>query len=405
MKKILPLLLALLLFTACTPADKPEPVRDTVNTAETAANYTTETPPEAPDLNGSMKAVWISYIELSRIISGHTEEEFSAAFALMCRNAAGLGINTLFVHVRAFSDSLYPSTLYPKSNMFDTEDFDALEIMVETAHRFGLALHAWINPLRCATKENAAIYNGTLIGEWISDPTTYDEYICYLEGDGHYWLNPAVPEVRALIAAGAAEIVRGYDVDGVHIDDYFYPTDEPFFDAGRYVESGTSQPLSQWRQDNCSLMVRGIYSAVKGENSRVLFGVSPQGNIANNYTYLCADVRRWCTEAGFLDYIAPQIYYGYENPKKPFAEALEEWVSLCEGREVSLVIGVAAYKLAAEDEYISNVGILGRQISDALESADGAALYSYDSLFSTSDSRVYTELEYIKAALSGKNLE
>ena len=176
MKKILPLLLALLLFPACTPADKPEPVRDTVNTAETAANYTTETPPEAPDLNGSMKAVWISYIELSRIISGHTEEEFSAAFALMCRNAAGLGINTLFVHVRAFSDSLYPSTLYPKSNMFDTEDFDALEIMVETAHRFGLALHAWINPLRCATKENAAIYNGTLIGEWISDPTTYDEY-------------------------------------------------------------------------------------------------------------------------------------------------------------------------------------------------------------------------------------
>ena len=401
MKKILAFVLTALLFTSCASADKPDLVRDSPDTVTVRAV-------EAPVVDSiidhqPMKAVWISYIELSELISGHTAQEFAAAFSLMCRNSKDLGINTLFVHVRAFSDSLYESELYPKSTLFDTEDFDALKIMTDTAHSFGLALHAWINPLRCSTKANSDIYKDTVIGKWIADPVTYDEYICYLEGDGHYWLDPAVPEVRELIAQGAAEIVRRYDVDGVHIDDYFYPTDEPFFDAGRYVESGTKLSLSDWRLENCSQMVMQIYSAVKRENSAVLFGISPQGNIDNNYTYLCADVRRWATEEGFADYIVPQIYYGYDNPKKPFAEALDEWTALCKDSHVRLVIGTAAYKLTAESEYINDTGILGRQLTDALERTDGAAVYSYKSLFDDPDDRVKAELECIKKAFLEKN--
>ena len=157
-------------------------------------------------------------------------------------------------------------------------------------------------------------------------------------------------------------------------------------------------PLDEWRRENCSLMVSEIYQAVKREDKAVLFGISPQGNIGNNYTYVNADVKRWSTEKGFADYILPQIYYGYKNDVKPFSEALEDWVELCRDKHIKLVIGTAAYKLETEAEYIEDRGIIGRQIADALDTCDGAAVYSYGSLFGEHSGRVSEEVEYIRSA-------
>lgn len=406
MKRLVIIIIAALLLSSCREQDKPALIRDSADyfPAEPVSRENEKPEPVQiyePLNYDTMKAVWITYFELADILKDSTAESFERDFSLMCRNIRSLGANTVFVHVRAFSDSCYSSELYPESVAFSGCEFDALEIMTRAAHSYGLSFHAWINPLRCATKKEAYIYYGTVIGDWIDGPENYDEYICWLEEDGHYWLNPAVPEVRELIAKGAAEIVSGYDVDGIHIDDYFYPTDEPFFDAGRYVESGTAVPLDEWRRSNCSEMVSEIYAAIKSENKDVLFGISPQGNISNNYSYLCADVKRWSREEGFCDYIAPQLYYGYENEKKPFSEALSEWAELCEGSSVRLVIGTAAYKLDSESEYEENTGVIGRQLTDSLAAADGAALYSYSSLFPGSE-RTEEELEYIRRALYEK---
>lgn len=124
----------------------------------------------------------------------------------------------------------------------------------------------------------------------------------------YYYLNPGYSESNELISAGVKEIVCNYDVDGIHIDDYFYPTTNASFDKDAFSASGYSS-LSAFRTDNCTKTVKALYSAVKETNSTALFGIAPQGNIQNNYDFMYADVRTWCAGRDYIDYIMPQIYF------------------------------------------------------------------------------------------------
>ena len=148
-------------------------------------------------------------------------------------------------------------------------------------------------------------------------------------------------------------------------------------------------------------MVHDIYEAVKSVDKRLLFGVSPQGNMDNNYTQMYADVKKWCSEEGYLDYIAPQIYFGYENSVCPFSETLKNWENIVICKNVKLVCGLGVYKLEREDEFINDIGIIARQIGDteADENCSGFALYSYQSLFTKTDERFLEEREEISAQL------
>ncbi|MBR6102820.1 MAG: family 10 glycosylhydrolase [Ruminococcus sp.] len=404
MKKLIWLITAALIFVSCSGVtDKPvlqmnSPIPVT-NTRE-AKPETTEISQYKPLNYDTVKAVWISYLELAPILDSG-EEHFASEFDKMCRECVNIGFNTLFVHVRAFSDSFYPSEYYPYSKAFCGNEFDALSIIVKTAHRYDLSLHAWINPLRCETEEALKdMPADCAVNKWLSDPQKYDEYVVYVESTKHYWLNPAVPEIRQLIADGAGEIVRKYEVDGVHIDDYFYPTDQPFFDSGIYVENDIGIPLSEWRMNNCSEMVRLIYSSVKQANSSVLFGIAPQGNIENNYNYMFADVKRWISEKGFCDYIVPQIYFGYENKYKPFAETFSVWTELPRDKSIKLMIGIGAYKISSEEEFIEREGIIADQIGLSLSKSDGMALFSFRSLFESE--RADTERELVADRLNEK---
>ncbi|MGN0623152.1 MAG: glycoside hydrolase family 10 protein [Oscillospiraceae bacterium] len=358
-----------------------------------------------------VKAVWISYIDLSEMLTGKTKDEFKSNFSKACFDIKALGCNTVYTHVRAFSDAYYDSQLFPHSKgiigtIDSTIDFDPLEIMVETAHKYGLSFHAWINPLRCETKENIDLLNDKYkIKQWYNDPERYDEYIVKVESDRHYWLNPAIKDVRSLICSGVAEIIENYNVDGIHMDDYFYPTDELYFDAGTYVEAGVTVPLSDWRLDNCSQMVSEIYDTVKKCNPQVQFGISPQGNIENNYDFLFADVRLWCSTDGYVDYIAPQIYFGYENSQKPFIETINEWSEIVTDKNTKLIIGLAPYKIFDEEEFQETTGIIAKQISDSfsLDNCSGTALYNYLNMFNAPQddvSRMNEERSLIKTVLS-----
>ncbi len=341
------------------------------------------------------KGFWISYLEFDHMLKNKTEAEFTAEINRCFDNVKSLGFNTVYTHVRAFGDAYYNSTLFPATNRFNgsygvSGGFDPLKIMVQAAHDRGLSIHAWINPMRLMSDSDIGSISGKYkIGEWYASDMLRGKYI--VKVNGVWYLNPGYKETVQLIADGVSEIVSNYNVDGVQIDDYFYPTTEAYFDSAAYAASGTSKSLSEWRIGIINNMVRQLYSAVKSANSTAVFGISPQGSIDNNYNGLYADVRTWCSSDGYVDYILPQIYYGFNNSTLPFKDTCLAWSRLVTNPSVKLVIGLAPYKIGIADnwagdgkyEWANSTDMLARQMSYAqtLSNYGGVAMYRYDSLF------------------------
>ena len=342
-----------------------------------------------------MKAVWISYFELYPILTGKTKAQFEKGIGEYFDNAKSLGINTVYVHVRPYGDAIYKSDYFPWSKyctgyIGENPGFDPLKVMIEQAHKRNISFHAWINPLRCYQQDDAPqVDDSYLTKQWYN----YNDGDYIVKVNSYWYLNPAYEQVTDLIALGVSEIVSGYDVDGVHIDDYFYPTTESWFDRTAFNKSGYTS-LSQFRLDNCTRMVSTMYNAVKSHNKTVLFGISTQGNVTNNQEVLYADVKKWCSEPGYADYMAPQIYYGFENSGQPFSEVVDEWDKMLSGTGKTLVPGLAVYKIGTEDtwagsgkyEWINNTEIIKRQIekSRTAKCYGGIALYSYQFIFEPS---------------------
>lgn len=345
------------------------------------------------------KAIWISYIELADFLSGGDEKSFEQSFSNAVKNVKDSGFNTVYVHVRAFSDAYYKSDYYPKASVLSGTDFDPLQIMITCAHEQNISFHAWINPFRCMNESNMDSMDSSYkIKQW------YDAgsgQVKSVSGNDNYWLDPSYDEVFELINNGVKEIIENYDVDGIHFDDYFFPTADESFDAAEFKASG-EESLSDYRLGRINNMVKGVYDTVKSANSSVLFGLSPQGNINNDYESQFADVKRWCSEEGFCDYIAPQVYYGYESTC-PYAETISQWDEMC-GDHIKLVIGLGEYKIVSEEEFISTKGIIANMINDAkkLQKYSGFAVYNYKNLFEPDDEnsqRVMAEKELIEEAI------
>lgn len=328
-----------------------------------------------------VKGIWISYIELAGLQSD-TEISFRSSVADVFDNCVKLGLNTVFVHVRSHGDAFYNSELYPRTKYLGGS-YDPLPIMIEEAHKRGLSFQAWINPLRCCSVEDIDRAKGYPMYEWAGAGL--------VEVDGYYYLNPAYGEVIELISEGAAELVEKYDVDGVHIDDYFYPTTDETFDRAAF-EASSFDNLYEFRIANCDRLVSSLYNAVKSADSTALFGVSPQGNYLNNYAYMYADVEKWCTQSGYLDYIMPQIYFGFNNDAQPFSDVLRKWDSLASKGKIPLIVGLSPAKLGKEDswggdsgryEWINDRDILKRQFIETSETVSygGICLYSYNSIY------------------------
>lgn len=340
------------------------------------------------------KGFWITYLEYMSILKNKSESSFKKSVETYFDNIAALGFNTVYVQVRAFGDAYYNSSLFPSGEQFNgtigtKNSFDALQVMIDCAHARGLSLHAWVNPMRLMTAAQIqGIDNSCQIKKWYKNNN--GTYI--VETNGRLYLNPAYSDVTDLIADGISEIINNYDVDGIQIDDYFYPTTAASFDKAAYSASGTSLSLSNWRISNVNKMVKKLYSTVHSANDTVMFGISPQGSLENNYDELYADVRTWCSESGYCDYILPQVYFGFENAALPYDKVVKEWSSMVTNRNVKLVIGLAAYKIGAADNYagangknewLNNSDIMARQISSAQELPNygGVALYRYGSVF------------------------
>ncbi len=240
----------------------------------------------------NMRGVWLSFIDQQSYLRGKAKAAYDESFRSICRTAASRGLNTIFVHVRSHNDAIYPSSIYPwSSQMLNGTDpgFDPLADMVAIAHENGLAIHAWINPY--------GYRNGVICGD-------------------------ASLATNENIIAGVKEILNKYAVDGIHFDDYFPPI-------------GAA---------NINSMVSSVH-AVCAQHGKV-FGIAPQGNI-DNCIASGADVRTWLSTPGYVDYIAPQIYwtdnYGAAGTTTMSSTRLAAWKNLNKAG-IPMYVGMALYR-------------------------------------------------------------
>ncbi len=348
-----------------------------------------------PSPQQNLEGMWITYNELSAMCD--SDKGFSAAFQDAVLKAKSIGINTLFVHVRAFCDAAYKSDLFPTAKYVKDVGDSALEIMLQIAHENGMQLHAWINPYRVST--SSADYNtlpdGSPVKEWLNDQNKgNDKNVCFTESG--IYLNPAESEAKKLVLDGVREILKRYDVDGIHIDDYFYPTTDESFDKASFEKyvSETDNPLdlAGWRRKNVNSLINSIFCVVKAHDRSMPFGVSPAADLERCYNSLYADVEGWIN-AGYIDYIMPQLYFGFEYPDEDFRfdALLYKWMDLTSGKNVTLYVGLPSYKIGTDSppdnsEWNAKTDIIARQIKLLRKKQiKGYVYFSYSSLFSDAE--------------------
>lgn len=365
-----------------------------------------EMPATPPTVSASeeVRAVWVNYNELSmKSLGGGTQTDFQNKSEEMCRNIRESGMNTVIVHVRPFCDAFYASELFPWSvYLTGTQgqgvDYDPLGIFLAAAKAQNLSVQAWINPYRVLlSAEWEKLSDNNPAKQWYEAGKTEN---LLLAEDGIY-LNPSSVEAQTLIINGVREILQKYDIDAIHMDDYFYPTNDPSVDAASYAsyqQAGGRLSQDDWRRENVSMFVSALYAAIKAQNPQTQLVISPGGDIRKNHDNLYADVERWAREPGFLDVLMPQLYYGFENAAKPFEKTAAEWANLRFAPNVSLCFGLAAYKCGKEDvhagtgalEWTQQEDILARQLKlcRTLPHYGGFALYTYSSIYMSDSAEI-----------------
>lgn len=357
------------------------------------------------------RSIFISYIELSKYINNNDVINSKKNIKKMINNTEKLGLNTIILQVRSMSDAIYKSSIYPCcSYICGSEDnklnFDILKYFIKESKKKNIKVIAWINPYRVrSATSNVPITSNNPVYKYIGTDVLYEKNGIYL--------NPAKNESINLIVDGVLEIVKNYDVDGILFDDYFYPDLE--VDINNYSEyqkgnKDKDKDINSYRLDNVSRMVEKVHKTCKKYNKT--FGVSPDGNMENNYNRHFADVKKWGSSNKYVDYLMPQIYYGFYNETKSFNNVIHEWDDIIKCDDVKLMIALAFYKVGSFDKYansgseewILNNDIIKREIilSRNLKHYQGFSLFRYDYLFNSELKTTTTvkEIENIKEILN-----
>ncbi|WP_253810387.1 glycoside hydrolase family 10 protein [Hydrotalea flava] len=268
------------------------------------------------------------------------------------------GMNAVFVQIRPAADAFYPSSYEPWSEFLNgkqglppTPYYDPLEFMIEETHQRGMEFHAWLNPYRAVFNIHTSSVSPSHITkihpEW---------FVTY--GNTKYF-NPGLPEVRQFVTRVVKDIVTRYKVDGIHMDDYFYPyriAGKEFPDEKAYRQYGNGLSKDEWRRSNCDSIIHALYQTIRAVNPFVKFGISPFGVWRNNsqdpdgsntkagqtnYDDLYADILLWLKK-GWIDYVAPQLYWEQGHKLADFDTLLAWWNAHTYGRD--LYIGQAIYR-------------------------------------------------------------
>lgn len=306
------------------------------------------------------RAVWIATVNNidwpSRKDLG--SEQQKQEFISILDRQKQIGMNAVIVQVRPCADAFYVSQYEPWSEYLNGEQgkpsspyYDPLSFMIEEAHKRGMEFHAWINPYRAVfntkTSSLAPTHITRIHPEW---------FLTY--GDKKYF-NPGLPEVMQYLNRIARDIIERYDIDGLHMDDYFYPYRIPgkeFPDNTAYLKYGKGMAKDEWRRSNCDSIVKMLHETVLETKPYIKFGISPFGvwrNIANdpegsntkagqtNYDDLYADILLWLRK-DWIDYVAPQIYWEIGHPLADYETLVNWWSQHSYGKHI--YIGHGIYK-------------------------------------------------------------
>jgi len=325
------------------------------------AGYGISRPPMDVLPKRELRGVWIATVVNIDWPSANnlTTTQQKAELIQQLDNHQRAGINAILLQIRPAADALYAKSKEPWSRFLTgkpgqepTPFYDPLEFAIEEAHKRGMELHAWINPYR-ATFDLVSAHT-------TPDHITRQKPHWFFIYGGKKLFNPGLPEVREYITGVVMDIVRNYDIDGIHFDDYFYPypdSGKPIPDSETFRKYANGfRDVGDWRRNNVNLLIKMVSDSVHSAKKYIKFGVSPFGIWDNKrdhprgsassglsgYRTLYADALKWLEE-GWVDYINPQIYFPFGNPAAPYEVLADWWAQHTNGRH--FYIGHAAYRV------------------------------------------------------------
>ena len=332
-----------------------------------------------------LRGVYISYIEISKYLKDKDETTSKQNIIRMIENIKKSNLNTIVLQVRPSNDAIDYSKIYPISKYLSSDNYypyDVLKFFIEESNKKNIKVIVWINPYRISTTENIdEIKQGNPAYKYINTDTIYIN-------NGIYY-NPSKKEVVDLIVSGVEELLN-YNINGVLFDDYFYPSDE--IDIKDF-QNTNNKSLEEYHLEVVNNMIEKVHKKCKEKS--VLFGVAPDGNIDNNYHKNYADIKKWLSSEEYIDFIAPQIYYGFQNSNKPFIDTINEWRKLKTNNNIHFYVSLAFYKTGQYDNYaglgkeewLYNDNIIMKEIiySRNIKGYEGFILYKYDDIFNSED--------------------
>ena len=315
---------------------------------------------------GEMRGVWVTtHLGLDWPVRTQTPAQQQGALINILEHNKATGMNAAFFQVRSQSDAMYPSLLEPWSYYLTGNQsnapapaWDPLQFAIDESRKRGLEFHAWINPYRAvatlANAGNSALYGPAHVSR------THPEWL--LTVGSVQILNPGLPQVRDHVHAVVMDIVQRYDVDGLHFDDYFYPSgtsgDDAAYNADPRGFPATAAGRGDWRRDNVNLLVARVGESIRTLKPWVKFGISPSGiyrsssdpaagsptsaGASQHYLHMFADSRKWL-QSGWIDYLAPQVYWYLGQTGSDYKLLVPWWNENAFGRH--MYVGLADYKM------------------------------------------------------------
>lgn len=359
-------------------------------------SYKTENDNKIAKERKEMRGIWVATVLNIDWPSkkGLSVESQKQEFIKILDNVKEWNMNAVFVQIKPVGDAFYPSKFSPWSEYLtgiqgQNPGYDPLKFMIEEAHKRNIEFHAWFNPYRLTMSGGIDKLSNDNIGKQRPDWTiTYG---------GKLYLNPGIPEVNDYIVKSIMEVVENYDIDGVHMDDYFYPykvKGEIYNDEEQYNKYGSNfLKVDDWRRDNVNKLIEKLYSSIKHKNKNIEFGISPFGvwrNISTdsvrgsntkagiqNYDDLYADILYWMKK-NWIDYVAPQIYWNQGFKIAEYNTLVDWWSKYAKETKTNLYIGQAAYRIKdweKDDELINQI-----KYNRKSEEVKGSIFFSYSSL-------------------------
>jgi uncharacterized lipoprotein YddW (UPF0748 family) len=303
----------------------------------------TPTDTVTPAIQREMRGLWIATVANIDWPSRNTltgDQQRTELIGILDR-AAATRINTIVFHVRPAADAVYQSSLEPWASLLSGTQgtdpgYDPLAFAIQEAHARGMELHAWVNPFRAGNTADTARLARTHLFY-----TRRDLVRVYA---GNIWLDPGEPDVQEHSLRVIKDIVTRYDIDGLHADDYFYPyvvndaanRPIPFPDSATFAKSGAGAALGDWRRANIDRFVERLYTEVHAIKPTIKVGISPFGiwrpgfpsgiTGLDAYASIYADSRKWL-QRGWVDYLAPQLYWAIAPPQQSYPALLDWWIN------------------------------------------------------------------------------